>query len=105
MIVDLPDPVGPTMPTVSPGHSERVALMVVLIDLYRITSQVSICSFDRHLCQKVAVNWNLAGTGRQGQLWALESAFKIQKSIFKVGFIKNDLILPKNSPILRSDYY
>ena len=32
-------------------HSERVALMVVLIDLYRITSQVGICSFDRHLCQ------------------------------------------------------
>ena len=32
-------------------HSERVALMIVLIDLYRITSQVGICSFDRHLCQ------------------------------------------------------
>ena len=65
-----------------PLHSERVALMVVLIDLYRITSQAGICSFDRHLCQQVAVNWNLAGTGRQGQLWALESTFEIQKSIF-----------------------
>ena len=88
-----------------PLHSERVTLMEVLIDLYHITSQVGICSFDRHLCQKVAVNWNLAGTGRQGQLWALESTFEIQKSIFKVGFIKNDLILPKTSPILRSDYH
>ena len=32
-------------------HSERVTLMEVLIDLYHITSQVGICSFDRHLCQ------------------------------------------------------
>ena len=86
-------------------HSERVTLMEVLIDLYRITSQVGICSFDRHLCQKVAVNWNLAGTGRQGQLWALESTFDFQKSIFTVGFIKYDLILPKNSPILHSDCF
>ena len=79
--------------------------MELLIGTDRPRSIVSTCSNDWFLCQYVAVNWNLAGTGRQGQLWALESTFEIQKSIFKVGFIKNHLILPKNSPILRSDYY
>ena len=51
------------------------------------------------------VNWNLAGTGWQGQQWALESTFEIQKIFFLVGLIKNDLNLPKNSPILYSDCF